>query len=427
MNGAASLKSALEPVLPLAERLFREIGDRTWDGDGICRAPYGRGEQIAADVLAAAARQLRLEVETDWAGNLYMTLPGTDPGAAPYLVGSHMDSVPRGGNFDGLAGIIAGLISVAALQGAKIQPRLNITVMGIRAEESAWFGAQHVGSRLALGTFEANLLDSARRIDTDRTLGEHIAEAGFDVGPLQRGERYLAADRIKSFIELHIEQGPVLESRELPIGIVTGIRGNLRCGNCVCVGAYDHSGTVPKEMRKDAVLAAAELVTEMDRLWDTWLADGKDLVLTFGQFSTDRNVHSITTIPGKIQFSFDARSHSSEVLTDLKFELLSRAEKIGQRRGVAFRFGRFSQGEPVHMADALRQRLVAGATELGLPFLEMPSGAGHDAADFALAGVPTAMIFVRNVNGSHNPAEAMQMNDFAIGVELLLWLLTRPD
>lgn len=427
MIRAASLKSVLEPVLPLAERLFREIGDRTWEGDGICRAPYGPGEQIAADVLAAAARELDLEVKTDWAGNLYMTLPGTDPGAAPNLVGSHMDSVPRGGNFDGLAGIIAGLAAIAALQGGGIRPRHGITVMGIRAEENAWFGAQHVGSRLALCNFELDLLDSARRIDTGRTLGEHIAEAGFDVGPLRRRERYLAADRINAFIELHIEQGPVLESREIPIGIVTDIRGNLRCSDCVCVGAYDHSGTVPREMRKDAVMAAAELVADMERLWETWLADEKDLVLTFGQFSTDRDAHSITTIPGEVRFSFDARSHSSAVLAALKSELLRRAEKIGRRRGIAFRFGRFSQGEPAPMADTLRRRLAAGATELDMPFLEMPSGAGHDAADFALAGVPTAMIFVRNANGSHNPAEAMRMEDFAVGVELLLWLLTRPD
>lgn len=174
-------------------------------------------------------------------------------------------------------------------------------------------------------------------------------------------------------------------------------------------------------------MATAKLVAEMDRLWEAWLADGKDLVLTFGQFGTDRNAHSITTIPGDVRFSFDARSHSSEFLAALQSAILRHAEQISRRHGVSYQFGRFSQGEPTPMNDTLRGRLADGAAELDIPFLDMPSGAGHDAADFVRAGVPTAMIFVRNAYGSHNLAEAMEMDDFAVGTELLLWYLTRPD
>jgi N-carbamoyl-L-amino-acid hydrolase len=423
----ADLKSAVQTVLPQADHLFKEIGQRTKVGSGICRPPYGEGEQVAADVLAATARRMDLEVESDWAGNLYMTYPGTAANASRYVLGSHLDSVPQGGNFDGLAGIVAGLSTVAALQHAGLRLRHGVTVMGIRAEENAWFGAQHIGSRVALGIFEPELLDSARRIDTGRTLGEHIVEAGFDIRPIQKRTRYFGPGQIKAYIELHIEQGPLLESRAYPVGVVTGIRGNVRCAEGVCVGRYDHSGTVPRELRKDAVMAAAQLAIEMDALWQRWLEEGRDLVLTFGKFTTDPAAHSLTTIPGEVRFSFDARSHSTDVLAAVKAELLSHADEIGLRRGVEFKFGRFSQGEPAAMTDNLRRRLAEGATELEIPFVEMASGAGHDAADFALAGVSTAMIFVRNANGSHNPAEDMRIEDFGLGVELLLWLLTRSE
>ncbi len=424
MGKAMSLPPTLERLMPLADRLFSEIREKTWDGIGISRAPYGPGEQVAADVLAATARQLDLEVKTDWAGNLYMSYTGSDPVAPPFIVGSHMDSVPRGGNFDGLAGIVAGLVSVAALRRQKIQPRRGIMIMGIRAEENAWFGAQHVGSRLALGRFDPDLLDSVRRIDTGLTLAEHIVAAGFDVDPLRKRQPYLSVSQVESFIELHIEQGPLLESRGIPVGIVTAIRGNVRCGNCMCLGSYDHSGTVPRELRKDAVLATAELVVEMDRIWASWLEKGEDLVLTFGRLYTDRNAHSITTIPGEVRFSFDARSHSTEVLTAIRSQLLHRAEEIGRRRLVKFQFERFVQDDPAPMTEGLVKQLEHGANELGIPFLKMPSGAGHDAADFVLAGIPSAMIFVRNSNGSHNPAEAMRIEDFMRGVQLLLWLIT---
>ena len=174
-------------------------------------------------------------------------------------------------------------------------------------------------------------------------------------------------------------------------------------------------------------MAAAQLAIEMDDLWQRWLEEDRDLVLTFGKFTTDPAAHSLTTIPGEVRFSFDARSHSTEVLAAVKAELLRRAQEIGLRRGVEFKFGRFSHGEPAAMTDNLRRRLAEGAAELEIPFVEMASGAGHDAADFALAGVSTAMIFVRNANGSHNPAEDMRTEDFGLGVELLLWLLTRPE
>jgi len=419
------MREALERALPLAERLFEDIGKLTRRGEGILRAPYGEGEQAAADRLSETARDLSLEVTTDWAGNLYMTYAGSDASAPVYLVGSHMDSVPNGGNFDGLAGIVAGLVAVSALQRAGRRVRRGITVMGIRAEENGWFGAGHVGSRLSLGCFDPMQLDSCRRIDTGKTLSEHIRLAGFDVGPLRERRAWLRSERIAAYLELHIEQGPLLEQRGIPVGIVSAIRGNVRCGDCVCTGAYDHSGTVPRELRHDAVLATAELAMQMDRLWEEWLSRGEDLVITFGQFQTDPASHSITTIPGEVKFTFDARSHSNDTLARLKQELLQRAREIGERRGVEFHFGRFSASEPAPMSGSLRSALAEGASQLGIETLDMASGAGHDAADFALAGVPAAMIFVRNDHGSHNPREAMRLEDFALGTELLLWFLTR--
>lgn len=419
MTIPAGLDDAIDRVLPRAEALFVEIGQSTTVNGGICRAPFGPGEQVALDRVAEEGRLLGLGISTDLAGNLWMEWPTEDPMPGICFIGSHLDSVPQGGNFDGLAGVLAGLASVAALRELGFRPRRRIVVLGFRGEENAWFGCQHIGSRIALGLFDRRHLEQARRVDTGATLAEHLAEAGIDLGPILTGARAIDPREPHSYIELHIEQGPVLASQGKPVGVVSGLRGSIRFPSCRCVGEYGHAGTVPRHLRRDAVVAVAELVTEMNALWKQWEEDGHDLVLTFGKMATDPAMHSVTVISGQVSFSFEARSHSTQTLQGMADCLMRKAEEIGVQRGVEFSLGDLVEGAPILMDEALRQRLMTIGDEIGCAPIEIASGAQHDAGDFAEAGIRSAMIFVRNENGSHNPAEAMEMRDFREGVRLL--------
>jgi N-carbamoyl-L-amino-acid hydrolase len=418
---------ALDAGLALAHSLFNDIGDRTFDGVGFTRAAYGAGEQIAHDIVAAAGRDLGLAIDVDAALNLAMTLKGADPDLPSLVLGSHLDAVPQGGNFDGLAGVLAGLACLTAFREAGIRPRRNVSLLAIRAEESAWFGAQHIGSRALLGTFDIAILEDAKRVDTGRSLADHMRDAGVDVSKLGTGRALRDPRQFRGYLELHIEQGPVLVSSHLPIGVVTGIRGNRRCRKLVCRGEYGHSGTVPRGLRHDAVVAVSELVMQMDELWRGIEEAGGDLVMTFGRFTTNPAAHSVTTVPGEVEFCFDARSHSSETLKRVEAALIQQMADISARRGVSFTHEAFTGDSPAVMDATFQKILLRGCEELGIPAMPLASGAGHDAGDFAASGVPSAMIFVRNDKGSHNPDEAMEFDDFAEGVRLMTYFVAMLD
>jgi len=233
--------------------------------------------------------------------------------------------------------------------------------------------------------------------------------------------------RIACFLELHIEQGPVLVQRGLPVGIVTGIRGNLRYRDPHIVGRYGHAGAEPRLSRNDAVMAGVEFVSRLEALWLEHEAAGKDLVCTVGQFYTDTAVHTMTKIPGELWFSMDIRSEDNDVLIAIDRQLREIAAEIGVRRGVTIDLGAFTNAKPGPIDRGHRARLERFATELGIDALPMASGAGHDAAVFGIMGVPTAMIFIRNEHGSHNPDEAMDIADFAQGLRLLVAAVEQID
>ena len=297
----------------LAERLFDELRERTTDPPGITRAAFGAGEEIAHEMMRRTARDLGLEIEVDAAGNLYLTMAGRDPALPAWIIGSHLDSVPHGGNFDGAAGVIAGLSAVAALQAAGVRPARPIIVMAIRAEESNWFPLSYLGSRAAFGLLPAAALDTPRA-DTGRTLRDHMADLGFRPEEVAAGKAFLKPDRIHGFIELHIEQGPVLESAGLPVGLVTGIAGSFRYRTARCLGTYGHSGAVPREHRNDAVFALADLITALDAVWAELLAVGQQATITFGQVATDPELHAFSKVPGEVSFCLDVRSLSTDCL-----------------------------------------------------------------------------------------------------------------
>ena len=226
----------LSPDIALAERLFAELRARSFDGTGITREAYGPGERMAHALVREAAQGLGLETRSDPVGNLYLTLPGKDRAAKRVLLGSHLDSVPAGGNYDGAAGVLAGLAAVAGLRQAGFAPGRDITVMVTRAEEAgAWFPTSFPGSRGALGRLAPEELQ-VRRADTGRSLAEHMREEGFDPGFVERGGRELGPHNTAAFLEVHIEQGPVLEAEGIPLGTVTGIPGSRRLREARLIG-----------------------------------------------------------------------------------------------------------------------------------------------------------------------------------------------
>lgn len=415
---------AIDVGLRLARGLFEEIGSSSFDGVGFTRDAYGEGEHLAHATVTSAAHTLDLSVEVDAALNLSMVLPGQNPEAPRLVIGSHLDSVPRGGNFDGLAGVLAGLATAAAFRAADISPERDLVIMALRAEESAWFGAQHIGSRALFGTLNEAILHQSSRVDTGRSLAEHMARSGVDLQRLRSGRPLIDPQGIAAYLELHIEQGPQLVRSGVPLGIVTGIRGNRRCRKAICIGEYGHSGTVPRSLRHDAVFAVSELITAMDQYWrEAEESDGSDLVITFGRFLTDAASHGITTVPGQVEFSFDIRSHSVSMLERTEARLFSLMEAISAKRGVTFTCDPLTGDPPAAMDTALRDLLADGCKTLGTAALPIASGAGHDAGDFAAAGVPSAMIFLRNDKGSHNPDESMDFVDFAAGTRLMTWFV----
>jgi N-carbamoyl-L-amino-acid hydrolase len=412
------MRANLTPDLDLAARLFAALRARTHDGVGITREAYGPGERIAHELVLGEAAALGLEIATDHMGNRFLTLPGADRAAPKLVVGSHLDSVARGGNYDGAAGVVAGLAAVAGLVRAGFTPGRDVAVMAIRAEEAgSWFPVSYPGSRGALGRLAPEDLE-VRRQDSGRTLAEHMAEEGFDPEAARAGRASLTRERVAAFVELHIEQGPVLEAEGIPVGIVTGIPGSRRLRASRVLGRYDHSGATPRRYRHDAAIALAELAHRLDEEWARLDAQGREMVCTFCVLATTEEA-GFTKIPGEARFQLDIRSVEMANCDALMAALHRMVPEIESRRGVRFVLGPETGSQPGLMDAGVRDGLVKAACDLGIPHRLMPSGGGHDAAAFAAAGIPAGMIFVRNQNGSHNPDEDMRMEDFAQAAAVL--------
>lgn len=410
-----------------AVALFETLREQSQDGVGISRESYGEGETRAMQTLAEAARAESLEVATDAAANMIISLPGSDAAAPAVACGSHVDSVPRGGNFDGAAGVIAGLLALVRAKRSGKTPKRTLKLFILRGEESAWFGRAYMGSSALFGVLAAEDLALKHRT-TGRPLSESMAAAGADVARIAAGEPLIKAADLACFYELHIEQGPVMVARNVPVGLVTGIRGNLRRPSMVCRGEAAHAGAVPRWLRHDAVFAFSDLVERLDQHWISLLEQGEDLVITFGIVGTDPAEHAMSRVPGEIHFSLEYRSQSQALLDSFGGIVAEEMANVGRSRGVTFDLGPALPTAPARTDPRLIDHLAKQCEAAAIPYERLPSGAGHDAAVFANAGVPTAMIFVRNEHGSHNPHEAMDYDDFLMGAEALYRaMLTAPE
>lgn len=385
---------------------------------GISRQGYGPLEQKVHDYVKAWGREMGLEEKVDRCGNLFLTLPGADRTLPCYMTGSHGDSVPQGGHFDGLAGVVAGMCAIWWFRKQGITPKRDVTLVVFRLEESSYFGKAYVGSLAMTGQLKASDIALKHR-SGESTLADAVREAGFNPEDMIRTEPSIDLSRIGAFTELHIEQGPTLDShKDERVGIVTGIRGNLRHKQVKCIGQTAHSGAVDKQYRHDALLATADLLSRMDRHWDEWLAKGRDLVFTTGVLHTAKS-SAISVIPGEVTFTIDMRGLSMPVLEQFHKLLVAEADVVAAERGVAFEFDKTLPTQPSVLRADLQDKLEDAAKKAGIPVLRLPSGAGHDSAVLSNKGVPVSMIFIANQDGSHNPYEKMKMEDFMLGAEVL--------
>ena len=382
------------------------------------RQGYGSVECKVVEYLKSVGRDLNLEICDDAAGNVWMRLPGIDPSLPAFVSGSHADSVPEGGNYDGLAGVTAALAVAWWMRRTHFTPKRDYVVLVMRCEESSFFGKAYIGSLAFTGQLTTNETNLKHRTE-DKTLGDFMSDCGIDVAKITSGQPLVDLKKIAAFVELHIEQGPTLDSSDTErVGIVTGIRGNVRHKAVRCIGQTAHSGAVDKQFRHDAVMATAELIHTMDKHWDEWLAKGEDLVFTIGVLKTAPTA-AITVVPGETTFSVDMRSLKLDTVKRFEELMRQEAERIGQKRGVKFEFDKLLVTQPAGVDAALSDKLAATAAKCGIPVKRLASGAGHDSAVIGNKGVPVAMIFVANQNGSHNPFETMKLEDFMVGAELL--------
>jgi N-carbamoyl-L-amino-acid hydrolase len=361
-----------------------------------------------------------LATRIDTAGNLIGRLKGTNPALGVIAIGSHSDTVPSGGRFDGIAGVATGLEIVRALRDAGVRLEHTLEVIDFLAEEPSEYGLSCVGSRGVTGLLDDKML--ALTEPGGELLRDALRRVGGDPDRLDAAKR----NDIKAFLELHIEQGIVLESRSLDVGIVTSIVG-IRRLEVVFQGEADHAGTTPLGLRHDALVAAAATVSSVRRVAEALDAEGEDyFVATVGILNVEPSASNI--VPGRCRMIIDART-TNPALTQRFVEAIDRDSLAHAAAAKVTRatYETLSDGAPAACDPELRAMLRAAARDLGLGDTDLPSGAGHDAG-FMSRICPAAMVFVPCRAGkSHAPEEWADREALAAGAAVILQALKALD
>lgn len=381
---------------------------------GITRLLYTREWKAAQEYLREEMNLNGMTAYYDHIGNLFGRVEGSEKKDETIMIGSHIDTVVSGGKYDGQFGIIAGLIAAAYLKVHEGTPKRNIEVVSFAEEEGSRFPYAYWGAKNVLGI--ANLEDVAQIEDPNGVnFLDAMTSAGFKFNP----EAVKLRKDIKQFIEIHIEQGGVLEKENKPIGVVTGIVGQKRF-NVEIVGQSNHAGTTPMSYRKDAVYAMSKMVSYIIDLSKEY---GEPLVTTVGHIEVTPNV--VNVVPGKVKFSIDIRHIDKIILDKFSNEMAKGMDAIAREHQVGFQHEMYMSENPVPMDSELVKIIETTCQENQLNFMMMHSGAGHDSQMMAQY-VPTAMFFVPSVDGiSHNPAEHTSVEDLAAGVEAVIDILRK--
>lgn len=392
-----------------AERLWSSLMELAKIGatpkGGVRRVALTSADREGRERFALWCREAGLEVRVDAIGNMFARRAGKDARAAPVVMGSHLDTQPNGGRFDGAYGVMAGLEVVRALNDARITTRAPLEVACWTNEEGSRFVPTMMGSGVFTGVYP--LEEVLKNRDTD---GVSVRQALETIG--YRGEA--EPHSVGAYFEAHIEQGPVLEDTRTTIGVVQGALGQ-RWFDVLVTGQDAHAGPTPMHLRKDALLAAAELTLEVNRIATSFPDSARGTVGHMQVRPNSRNV-----IPGEVRMTVDLRNARDATLFSMRKELETRAKAIAQERRVNIDMKEVVYFPPSEFAPELVKRVRAAATRLGFSHRDIVSGAAHDAVYLARVA-PTAMVFVPCEGGiSHNEIENARPEDLAAGCSVML-------
>ncbi|NNE11349.1 MAG: Zn-dependent hydrolase [Ilumatobacter sp.] len=379
---------------------------------GCARLALTDADRDGRDLVATWMRDLGLRVEVDRIGNVFATLPGADPELAPVMTGSHIDTVRTGGRFDGNLGVLAGLEVVETLVTAEVTLPRDLVVAFFTDEEGARFPPDMLGSLVAVGGMGVEDALDIRAVDDDARLGDELERIGY------AGTTPVPMARVPhAFVELHIEQGPVLEDEGLTIGVVEGVQG-ISWTELTITGRSAHAGTTPMALRRDPLYAAAR-VTTFAR--DLTSAIGHGQVATVGRTEVHPNL--VNVVAASVVITVDLRNTDEGRLLEAEARLDDEIERVRESEGVDVDARRIARFEPVDFDPSMVDLIERTARGLGYTTRRLPSGAGHDAQMLARL-CPTAMIFVPSVGGlSHNLAEFTGSADVEAGANVLLHAL----
>lgn len=394
--------------------MIEDLAQHTDENGRLTRLYLSPAHRAAADTTLEFMRPAGLKAHIDALGSVVGRLEGINPEAPALLIGSHIDSVVDAGRYDGNLGVVLGIVVAEALQAEGIMPSCPIEIVAFGDEENVRFPTNLSTSYALAGHYDPAWLDGK---DAD---GISVRDALLEFGGDPLGIAALARNpaHYRGYLEVHIEQGPQLEARNLPVGIVSAINGITRARVHV-IGEAGHAGTVPMTMRRDALAAVAEMIGIVERASTI----RTDTVATVGVVQVQPG--AINVIPARVDFTLDARSPDDTVRHAMVQDIVRECEAAAQRRGVSFTIEPFMESPATPMNKDLMVQLEQAVKAVGVEPLRLASGAGHDAV--AIANLcPVAMLFVRCKGGiSHNPAESITVEDADMAARVLFEAVKR--
>lgn len=385
-------------------------------GNGVTRYSLTDEDRRAREYLLNELVRLGLEVSVDFPGNIRARLNGTEPEESIVMTGSHLDSVPNGGAFDGIVGVVGALEALRVIKENGIVTKHPIELIVFAEEEGSRFGVTMLGSKYLVGKFSLEEMDKF----VDRS-GITLRQAATDFGiDINDPVRVIRPGDVKAMIELHIEQSLVLDKKGIPIGIIEGIAG-IRWLQVTLRGTANHAGATPMNLRNDALVGAAEVIHEFDKFVKTH--GSPTTVGTVGRIECSPNASNV--IPGQVTFTVDIRDIDPSYIDLVTSGLKKIVKRVSERNGLSYLVEEKNYSPPVHLSRKIIDVIEDEAKKIGVPFLKMISGAVHDSC--LLSDVTdVGMIFVPSIEGrSHCPEERTDFRDIKLGADLLLHSLLR--
>lgn len=400
------------------ERNFNAISEfGALKGGGLTRLAFSKEDLEAREFLINLIEKNGFKLKIDNVGNIYAIYDeGCEADAKPVCVGSHIDSVPNGGFYDGTLGVMAGLEALTAIKEAGIKLKRPLWLINFSCEESSRFKTATIGSKIISGKLSQQRLHELKDED-GISLFEAMSAAGFK--PQNLDEAVLKENSLHAYLELHIEQGPVLERSAISVGVVSGIAAPIRF-EITIQGKADHSGATPMNMRSDALLAASHIIIAANK----FAKNKKTAVATVGYAHAKPGV--LNVVPGEARLGVDLRDIDKKSLEELNLELRNFVDELSRELKFSYEIRELSSDEPVKLSEHAINLLEEEAAKLGVKTLTLPSGAGHDAMNLTKLASSVGMLFIPCVDGiSHNTKEAINFKDAVSATKILTNALIR--